>query len=419
MRRSSVLLLFVLLLAGSLVAQIVAPMEVEDPLGQKLQTRYMAELKAIASDLRGQKYPFPFYLSRVLDIDEKDQQKVDQRGIEFTRHDGASVLKITGNYYAAYSSDKVPGSERTRLTFFNVVLPILRIATSHLGTQDSFSGFAIEVSYHVRGKSFGLDSEHPENLALILPREAAVKLAFAKNDEDRQAALLDGMSYLDSKPFLLWVGENPPPDDQKARILDAAFQRRSGDFAEPAAEPQQTVSSALLHIPSTDEILGRTPHANVEPNPGELNATNAGLLDQIKLSLRDQAHLVDYVPPSFIVFKHAPYVQLSMVTELTDLKSDSQYKTAALAFDQHVAHLVRPLMKILPAGTDALKGIDFSTIVKQGNTSISVEYLLPLQALRCFSEYECTGQQLIDRGAVLVNGDRIDLHLQAAEADSH
>ena len=38
-------------------------------------------------------------------------------------------------------------------------------------------------------------------------------------------------------------------------------------------------------------------------------------------------------------------------------------------------------------------------------------------AIRCFAEYDCTGQQLIDAGIVLINGERAGLDLQTAEAD--
>ena len=47
----------------------------------------------------------------------------------------------------------------------------------------------------------------------------------------------------------------------------------------------------------------------------------------------------------------------------------------------------------------------------------SVEFFLPFPALRCFAEYDCTGQQLIDAGIVLINGERAGLDLQKAEAD--
>jgi len=48
--------------------------------------------------------------------------------------------------------------------------------------------------------------------------------------------------------------------------------------------------------------------------------------------------------------------------------------------------------------------------------SEAVEFFFPTDALRCYEAYDCTGQQLIDQGAVLINGERVSLDLQTAEA---
>jgi hypothetical protein len=47
--------------------------------------------------------------------------------------------------------------------------------------------------------------------------------------------------------------------------------------------------------------------------------------------------------------------------------------------------------------------------------SEAVEFFFPLAALRCYEKYDCTGQQLIDAGVVLINGERVSLDLQIAE----
>ena len=46
----------------------------------------------------------------------------------------------------------------------------------------------------------------------------------------------------------------------------------------------------------------------------------------------------------------------------------------------------------------------------------AVEFFFPSDALRCYEAYDCTGQQLIDQGSVLINGERVSLDLQMAEA---
>ena len=65
-------------------------------------------------------------------------------------------------------------------------------------------------------------------------------------------------------------------------------------------------------------------------------------------------------------------------------------------------------------------GMDFSTTIKiPGSKTVqSVEYIFNFHAMDCFAKYDCTGQQLIDAGIVLINGERAALHLESAEAKS-
>jgi hypothetical protein len=62
-------------------------------------------------------------------------------------------------------------------------------------------------------------------------------------------------------------------------------------------------------------------------------------------------------------------------------------------------------------------GIDFGTSVKLSTSAspLAVEFIFPLKALRCYANYDCTGQQLVNAGIVLMNGDRVTLELQVAE----
>ena len=47
---------------------------------------------------------------------------------------------------------------------------------------------------------------------------------------------------------------------------------------------------------------------------------------------------------------------------------------------------------------------------------MAVEFLFPLQEVRAYASFDCTGQQLIDGSYVLINGERVNLNLLAAEA---
>lgn len=113
-------------------------------------------------------------------------------------------------------------------------------------------------------------------------------------------------------------------------------------------------------------------------------------------------------------------MQLSLATPLDSLAAGSQYKLAALAFDRHVVHLLRPAMGYF-APDVAFDGINFSTTIKVAGDkadvySEAVEFILPLAALQCYRQYDCTGQQVLNAGFVLINGERVGLDLQSAEA---
>ena len=48
-------------------------------------------------------------------------------------------------------------------------------------------------------------------------------------------------------------------------------------------------------------------------------------------------------------------------------------------------------------------------------TAVSVEFYFPMEALRRYEAYDCTGQQLIDSGIVLIIGERAGLDLERAQ----
>ena len=50
-----------------------------------------------------------------------------------------------------------------------------------------------------------------------------------------------------------------------------------------------------------------------------------------------------------------------------------------------------------------------------GSHTEAVEFFLPFRMMRCFENYDCTGQQLLDSGAIVINGERSALDLQIAE----
>jgi hypothetical protein len=202
----------ILLASLPVAAQVMTVFEIKDPAARRLQQQYMPQLQQIATEIGAHQFPYHFYLSRQLDIDEPQQLRVAQSSIRFDKYNSRMALEITGNYYTSYSDELMNKSQRVRKSFEDVILPILKTAVPQFPDDDSFAAFAIEISHHVRRKVMGISTENPENVVFILPRAAAHRLVIAKTPDQQQAAALDGEVYVDSEPIALWLtGDEPPP----------------------------------------------------------------------------------------------------------------------------------------------------------------------------------------------------------------
>jgi hypothetical protein len=138
----------------------------------------------------------------------------------------------------------------------------------------------------------------------------------------------------------------------------------------------------------------------------------------MKKDLATTAKFVDYAPPAFIAFHGEVYLQLNVETQLEQPAGASQYKIAALAFEQHISHLLRPVDKYFQEkNTPQFEGVDFSTTVHQSMKpeSLSVEFVFPLDEVKRYAKYDRTGQELINHSIVLINGERVTLDLEKAE----
>ena len=423
--------LFLLLFFGVLptaFAQVVSPVEIKDPELRALQERYMDDLKQLGADVMSIPSEYSFYLSRRLDLDEQRQKAADQRSIRFDHYKGKTVLEITGNYYAAYSAEKMSAEQRARETFRNIVLPILRVAVPRFQSNTSVQGYAFEISHHILGKVMGVSMERPENLVVVVPQQAAIRLVAGKDETEQQAALLKGELYLNAKPITIWLnGEGPQLSAQEAA-------------AEPSDPPLSGNSVGAEIARGTDEKMpGAIPAPTLKPvkpadPPAPARDTSPQALGSLQASKKEdlagmvkeldpQAHFVSYAPPSFIAFRNSVYLELSINTNLSEPPGGSRYKLAALAFDNHVSHLIRPVLGYFKDDSQ-FDGIGFSTnlhLTGKAGASTSpeaVEFFFPFSALRCYEKYDCTGQQLIDAGTVLINGERVSLDLQIAEGAS-
>jgi hypothetical protein len=393
--------------------QAITPMELQDPKMQHLQQRHLQTLMLIGKQIEEHKYPYYFYLCRTLDVDVAKIQAADLRSIRFESYQHKTVLSITGNYYASYSVERMDDGARLKETFRQVVVPILQAEAPHFPDDSEFSAFAIEVSHHVRRKAMGMSSEVPENVAVIIPVGAAQKFVDAKNDDERQSAILDAEIFLNGEPQSLWLREGAPPEEWKERNPPRAAQVQAVSLnnapASTSAANPTYVSNALLK-PAPARII--TPESLAG-----LQRKNQDSIDRMKTGLDPEAHFVAYAPPpSFIGFRQGSYLQLSTSTPLEAAPASSRYKLAALAFDEHISHLIRPLLDYFPSDAD-FDGVDFSTSIHVAgdSKSESVEFFLPYRLMKCFASYDCTGQQLLDAGTVIINGERAALDLQIAE----
>jgi len=423
------LLLFALFAASASLAQVVSPVEIKDPSLRALQLEYMDDLRQTGQDILATQFDYPFYLSRKLDLDQAQQVHADQHSIRFDSYNGKTVLAITGNYYAAYSADKINPDQRARSTFLNAVVPLLKAAVPRFQSNHEVQGYAVEISHHITGKVMGVSMERPENLMVFLPQSAALRLLASKDDDTRQAALMQGQSFLNAQPITIWLNGTGPQLAANAPAADNATDGQSGSTG-PAQAGVEIVSGGKSGAPFPASAIAppslakpKEPPAPVrDTSPAALSSLQAAsqqLIDQLVKELDAQVHFVSYAPPKFVAFRQGIYLELSLNSTLPASAAGSRYKLAAVAFDDHVAHLIRPLMAYFK-DEQKFDGIGFSTTVHlagkaAAGTSEAVEFYFPLSSLRCYEKYDCTGQQLLDGGSVLINGERVALDLQIAE----
>lgn len=403
-------------IANFAAGQALTPAEIKTPEMRALQEMYMQQLQAVGAEIQGHIFPYPFYFSRVLDLDLAQQERADQRSLRFDNYGGMTVVELTGNYFGSYSAELVSKSHRALRTFQDVMLPILDLVVPAFRDNPDVEGFALEISHRIRGKMMGMNAENSENLVLALSKDAAVRLVTAKNDNDRQAALLDGHFYFNGEPFLLYLNDQAAQEAAKQLDrTDAAAGKTSaasGSSALPRTAPRSTAPAAPPRDTSPEALA-------------KIQAADQKMIDLVARELDPQAHFVSYAPPAMVAFRKGAYLEFSVDTTLAAATNGSRYKMAALAFDDHISHLVRPMMAYFKGDLD-FDGIAFSTTIHQGDlhradktdakqSSEAVEFFFPVDALRCYETYDCTGQQLIDQGSVLINGERVSLDLQTAE----
>jgi hypothetical protein len=394
-----------------------------------LQEKYFSQLQAMGAEMQGHIYPYYFYFSRVLDLDLSKQAIADQRSLRFDNYGGLTVVELTGNYFAAYAGDSIDKTHRALRTFQDVMMPLLQIGVPAIKDIPEAEGFAMEISHHVRGKAMGMGMERAENLVLVLPRDAAIRLVSAKTENDRQAALLDGQFFVNGEPFILYLSDQQAA--QAAKNQPQMAQTTSSP-KEPSSKPKSPnrvdPATAIRPFPKPAPVEEAPPTPPRDTSAEALAKTQASyqkIIDLVMKELDAQAHFVSYAPAAMIAFRKNAYLEFSVSTTLPSAAGGSRYKNAATAFDDHISHLIRPTMAYFKGDLE-FDGIAYSTTIhppekdKAATTQAdeAVEFFFPIAALRCYENYDCTGQQLIDQGSVLINGERVSLDLQTAEGSS-
>jgi hypothetical protein len=390
---------FICGIAGIGRAQVVPPASIKDPQLSALQSKQLSALTAIAADITSHSFPSKFYLTRELDLRGSDLRSADQRSIEFTALEMQPTLMLRGNYAAAYPPT-MPAKDRVSRTYLDVVVPILNAIVSHLKDEPEMNAVAIQLSHHVR-KVNVVTMDQFENLSFFVPRVTAIKIA-AISDPDQQLAALSGARVSADGRIVVF--------DAQARVPEgSALSLNRPGIGNAPVTASQPAAVAPARAPAREHVSATA----IEQRQTVLQPQ----LDRMVQELGSQAHFDPLAKPALFDFRGASFLRIAVVTTLAGADGGSQYRLAALAFDRHVSHFIRPVLAYVK-GALGFEGIAFRTSVSAGSSSTpeTVEFLFPITELQRYEEYDITGQQLINAGFVLINGERVGLDLQSAEA---
>jgi hypothetical protein len=440
--------LFVSAVAISASAQ-VNPAEIVNSRLKAAQTAYFSQIKTLYKEINEAKFPFTFALSRYVGLDPSKQADSDARGIEFVYFHDRMLLKISGNYNAAFRAERLTQNERADRTFYDVITPTLLLASKTIPSDVECDGIGFEIAFHVRTVSRNFDYEGKEIIAVVFDRADAFAFAEASTDSRRQDILNRSQVFLDGKRFALALGQKDPLDLES---LDPSIPPPPAPARGPAEGSSQTATSSVNQLLLPPEMrfqnhpeFGTAPStATPAPNPpaatasaapvppsGEapVSATTADAerlqsqfqvqLDALTKEGLEKHHFVNYAPPSFVIYRNQVALQITLRNTIHfSQDSTSLYKRAAQSFDLFLAPQLKDILDKVPP--DAPFAEFDITVVNQFGTdahpsSEAIEFICPASALRQFVDADITNQSLIDQSVVLVNGVRIALNLQLVE----
>ena len=200
-----------LTIAGDTFGQ-VSPAEIINPQLKAAEAKYFSQLKSLNHAIEATKFPFPFYLSRYVGLNPAQQAESDSRGIEFVRFHERVVLKITGNYNAAYNAVLLAQNQRATHVFEEVITPILQLVAREIPADVACDAIGFEISFHTRSQKTNYDYEGKEILVAVLAPPDAFAYSQAQSDQDRQEILNRSEIYLDGNLFGLALYQANPFD---------------------------------------------------------------------------------------------------------------------------------------------------------------------------------------------------------------
>jgi len=419
--------------ASKLSAQ-VNPNEILNPELKALEKEYFPQLKSLNQAIAKMHFPFPFYLSRYVGIEPSKQAETDSRGLEFVKFRERTVLKITGNYEAAYSATQFTRNERAARTFHDVLLPILQTITQTIPPDIACDAIGFEVSYHTRSAEKSYDYEGKELMVLVLDRADAFVLAQATNDRARQDILNKSLIFLGGQEFGLSLLEKDPyaasalPRAKTSKI-DSSSTVGSSTTLGRLNHPDTNTHPLAVAGASTDSSLGLAAKPDLsqarpvatQADVDRLQTQYQAQLDTLSREGQAKFQFVDYDPPALVIISKQLALQMTLRNTLRfDLEKSSIYKRAAQTFDLFLAPKLKDILDKIP-NDNAIEIYDFSVVnpltsgMSSRERSEAIEFIVPANLTRQFADNEITNQALIDKSQVLVNGVRIALNLQLVE----
>lgn len=422
----------------------VSPSEILNPDLKALEQTYFQQLIGINQSVAKIKFPFPFYLSRYVGLDPAKQAEADSRGLEFVRFADRAILKVSGNYNAAYDTLRLTQNERAAATFRSVILPILQTVAAALPEDLACDGIGFEIAHHTRTNDRSYDFEGKETLVVVFDRAEAWAMSRTSGDADRQEILNRSKVFVSGVDYGLSLKERDPLNVQTLpRSIpakpDATSSARSSTLtthsvllkpvnpSPPSAPPAVPVAaepapaaaaSAKPSLPLAADPSPETPAAT-QADADRLDGKYQSELSALAKEGAAKFHFVAYAPPTFVLFHDKIALEMTLRNSLEfGPAKGSIYRRAAESFDLFLAPLLKDISERISQDVE-FQLFDFSVLNKlrptAKQTSEAVEFICPRGALKKFVNAEITNQQLLDESVVLVNGVRIALNLQLVE----